>query len=95
VGKVLQVPRDFIAPVTVSMEKCSRWNISSLVRYLALRPSGAVKPKTLPDPFNLTAKRHRQANFGLKYQLAQLQKKGYLLRTEGRKTGRWKVLIKK
>ena len=32
---------------------------------------------------------------GLKYQLAQLQKKGYLLRTEGRKTGRWKVLIKK
>ena len=26
---------------------------------------------------------------GLKYQLAQLQKKGYLLRTEGRKTGRW------
>ena len=32
---------------------------------------------------------------GLKYQLAQLQKKGYLLRTEGRKTGRRKVLIKK
>ena len=32
---------------------------------------------------------------GLKYQLAQLQKKGYLLRIEGRKTGRWKVLIKK
>ena len=28
------------------------------------------------------------------YQLAQLQKKGYLLRIEGRKTGRWKVLIK-
>jgi predicted transcriptional regulator len=32
---------------------------------------------------------------GLMYQLAQLQKKGYLLRIEGRKTGRWKVLIKK
>jgi hypothetical protein len=32
---------------------------------------------------------------GLKYQLAQLQKKGYLLRIEGRKTGCWKVLIKK
>ena len=32
---------------------------------------------------------------GLKYQLGQLQKKGYLLRVEGRKTGRWKVLIKK
>ena len=32
---------------------------------------------------------------GLKYQLGQLQKKGYLLRIEGRKTGRWKVLIKK
>ena len=32
---------------------------------------------------------------GLKYQLAQLQKKGYLLRIEGRKTGRWKVLVKK
>ena len=48
-GIVLQVGRNFIAPVTVSMEKCSRWNISSLVRYLALRPSGAVKPETLPD----------------------------------------------
>jgi len=32
---------------------------------------------------------------GIKYQLARLQKKGYLLRIEGRKTGRWKVLIKK
>ena len=32
---------------------------------------------------------------GLKNQLGQLQKKGYLLRIEGRKTGRWKVLIKK
>lgn len=32
---------------------------------------------------------------GLKYQLGQLQKKGYLLRIEGRKNGRWKVLIKK
>ena len=32
---------------------------------------------------------------GLKYQLGQLQKKGYLLRIEGRKSGRWKVLIKK
>ncbi|MBO6249233.1 MAG: winged helix-turn-helix transcriptional regulator, partial [Bacteroidales bacterium] len=32
---------------------------------------------------------------GLKYQLAQLQKKGYLLRIEGRKNGHWKVLIKK
>ena len=32
---------------------------------------------------------------GLKYQLGQLQKKGYLLRIEGRKSGRWKVLVKK
>ena len=32
---------------------------------------------------------------GLKYQLTHLQKKGYLQRIEGRKTGRWKVLIKK
>ena len=35
-GKVLQVPRDFIAPVTVSLEKCCRWNIGSLFR---LRPA--------------------------------------------------------
>jgi len=35
-GIVLQVGRDFIAPVTVSMEKCNRWNISSLVRHLHL-----------------------------------------------------------
>lgn len=32
---------------------------------------------------------------GVKYQLNQLQKKGYLERKEGRKTGRWIVLIKK
>ena len=32
---------------------------------------------------------------GLKYQLGQLQKKGYLLRKEGRKNGHWKVLVKK
>ena len=29
----------------------------------------------------------------LKYQLVQLQKKGYLIRFEGHKTGRWKVQI--
>ena len=32
---------------------------------------------------------------GVKYQLANLQKEKYLLRIEGRKSGRWKVLIKK
>ena len=32
---------------------------------------------------------------GVKYHLANLQKFGYLLRIEGRKSGRWKVLIKK
>lgn len=32
---------------------------------------------------------------GVKYHLANLQKEKYLLRIEGRKTGRWKVLIKK
>lgn len=46
------------------------------------------------DPY-LVATRAGLKLEGLKYQLAQLQKKGYLLRTEGRKTGRWKVLIKK
>ena len=35
-GIVLQVGCDFIAPVTVSMEKCNRWNISSLVQHLHL-----------------------------------------------------------
>jgi len=35
-GIVLQVGWNFIAPVTVSMEKCNRWNISSLVRHLHL-----------------------------------------------------------
>ena len=32
---------------------------------------------------------------GVKYHLNKLQKDGYLERKEGRKTGRWKVLIKK
>lgn len=32
---------------------------------------------------------------GVKYHLANLQKDRYLIRIEGRKTGRWKVLIKK
>jgi len=32
---------------------------------------------------------------GVKYQLANLKKEKYLLRIEGRKTGRWKVLSKK
>ena len=32
---------------------------------------------------------------GVKYQLANLQKEKYLLRIEGRKSGRWKVLIKR
>lgn len=32
---------------------------------------------------------------GVKYHLTRLQKLGYLLRTDGRKSGRWKVLIKK
>lgn len=32
---------------------------------------------------------------GVKYHLTRLQKLGYLLRIEGRKSGRWKVLIKK
>ena len=32
---------------------------------------------------------------GVKYHLANLQKEKYLLRIEGRKSGRWKVLIKK
>lgn len=32
---------------------------------------------------------------GVKYQLANLKKEKYFLRIEGRKTGRWKVLIKK
>lgn len=32
---------------------------------------------------------------GVKYHLTRLQKLGYLLRFEGRKSGRWKVLIKK
>ena len=48
-GIVLQVGRDFIAPVTVSMEKCSRWNISPLIGHLHLWPSGSEKPETLPD----------------------------------------------
>lgn len=32
---------------------------------------------------------------GVKYHLGQLQKTGYVLRDDGRKNGRWKVLIKK
>ena len=32
---------------------------------------------------------------GVKYHLGQLQKKGYVLRDDGRKNGKWKVLIKK
>ena len=32
---------------------------------------------------------------GVKYHLNKLQRDGYLERKEGRKTGRWKVLIKK
>ena len=32
---------------------------------------------------------------GVKYHLANLQKEKYLLRIEGRKSGRWKVLVKK
>ena len=48
-GIVLQVGRDFIAPVTVSMEKCSRWNISSLIGHLHLWPSGSEKPETASD----------------------------------------------
>ena len=32
---------------------------------------------------------------GIKYHLAKLQKEKYLLRIEGRKNGRWKVLVKK
>ena len=41
-GIVLQVGRYFIAPVTVSMEKCSRWNISSLIGHIDLGPSCGV-----------------------------------------------------
>lgn len=32
---------------------------------------------------------------GVKYHLANLQKEKYILRIEGRKSGRWKVLVKK
>lgn len=32
---------------------------------------------------------------GVKYHLNRLQKKGYLIRVEGRKNGHWKVLIRK
>ena len=35
-GIVLQVPIDFMAPVTVSLEKCNRWNVSSSTRSLHL-----------------------------------------------------------
>ena len=54
-GIVLQVGRNFIVPVTVLQEKCSRWNISSLVLHQYLWPSGAVKHETLPDGHELVA----------------------------------------
>ena len=59
-GIVLQVGRDFIAPVTVSMEKCSRWNISSLIGHLHLWPSGTEKPETLPDGTGFAAFGHQR-----------------------------------
>ena len=59
-GKVLQVPRNFMPPVTVSMGKCYRWNISSWVRHLDLRPSGSEKPETLPDGTGFAAFGHQR-----------------------------------
>ena len=59
-GIVLQVGRDFIAPVTVSMEKCCRWNTSPLIGHLHLWPSGSEKPETLPDGTGFAAFGHQR-----------------------------------
>ena len=47
-----------------------------------------IKREELAERLGLTLE-------GVKYHLGQLQKKGYVLRDDGRKNGRWRVLIKK
>ncbi len=47
-----------------------------------------IKREELAERLGLTLE-------GVKYNLGQLQKKGYVLRDDGRKNGRWRVLIKK